>query len=101
MINTCLENRIKEHSSHIVSAIYQHSVSNNHPKANVSLFKIIDHDSKQVTREAIHIRVNNTGLNCNMGKMYSPEIFNKLLGADGSSNESNPMGDSEQHYHSK
>ena len=56
-------------------AIYQHSVSNNHPKTNISLFKIIDQDSKEVAREAIHIRVNNPALDHNMGKMYISEIF--------------------------
>ena len=58
----CLENRIKEHNSHITSAIYQHSVSNNHPRANIFHFKILDQDSKQVAREAreaIHIRIDN------------------------------------------
>ena len=55
----CLENRMKEPNSHISSAIYQHSVYNNHPKASVSHFKIIDEDNKQVAREvreAIHIK---------------------------------------------
>ena len=53
----CMENRIKECKSQVTSAIYQHSVSNNHPKANISYFKRIDQDSKQVAkkaREAIH-----------------------------------------------
>ena len=58
----CLENRINEHSSHVSSAIYQHSVSNNHPNANIFHFKIMDRNSKQVAteaREAIHIKINN------------------------------------------
>ena len=82
------------------------TVSNNHPKANIFHFKIIDQDSKQVAREAretIHIRINilelikinNLSLNCNMGKMYIPEIVNNLPGEDGSTNESNPWGDSD------
>ena len=55
--------------------MHQHSVSNNHPKANISHFKIINQDSKQVAREAreaIHIRINNPALNCNMGKSVHP-----------------------------
>ena len=94
----CLGNRIKEHRSQIFSAIYQHSVSNHHPKANISHFKIIDQDSKQVAREAreaIHIRINNPDLNCNMGKMYIPEILNNLPWSDVSTNESYSLGDSD------
>ena len=94
----CLENRTKEHNNHITSAFYQHSVSNSHPRANISHLKITDQDSKQVAREAresILIRINNCALNDNTGKMYIPEIFNNLLGADGSTNESNQMGDSD------
>ena len=59
-----MENRIKEHNGLIISVISQHSVSNNHPRANISHFKIIGQDSKQVAREAkeaIHIRINNPG----------------------------------------
>ena len=55
-------------------------------------------DSKQVTREireATQIRINNPAPNYNTRKMYIPEIFNKLLRADGSTNESNLMGDSD------
>ena len=62
----CLENRSKEHSIHVTSAINQLSVSNNHPKANIHDFKITDHDSKQVARKAredFHIRINNLALN--------------------------------------
>ena len=29
-----------------MSAFYKHSISNNHPKANITPFKIIDQDSK-------------------------------------------------------
>ena len=80
----CFENRIKEHSSHISSTINQHNVSNNHPKANISHFKIIEKDSKHVAWEAweaIQIRINNSALNCNMEKMYIPEIFYYFLGS--------------------
>ena len=89
------ENRIKEHNSNISSVIYQHSVSKDHAKANISHSQIIDQDSKQVAskvREAIHIRINNPALNHNMGKMCMPEIFNNLLGADGSTSDANPLG---------
>ena len=92
------DQRTAEHSSYISIAICQHSVSNNHPKANIFHFKIIDLDNKQATREAreaIHIRINNPALNHNMGKMYIAEIFNNLLEADGSTNKSNPLGDSD------
>ena len=89
----CLENRIKEHSSHVTSAVDLHSVSNSHPIAHISHFKIIDQDNKQFTREAreaIHIRINDPALNCTTEKMSIPEI-NNLLGADGSTNKSKQM----------
>ena len=47
----CLENMIKEHNTLTTSAIYQHSSTHNHPKADISHFKIIDQDSKQVSKE--------------------------------------------------
>ena len=81
----CLESRVKENNSHVTSVIYKHSISNNHPQAHIFHFKIIDQDSKQVgteAREATHIRINSPDLNCNTGKMYIPEIFNHLLGAE-------------------
>ena len=90
----CLENRIKECSSHVTTVICQQCVKN--PKANISYFKITDQDGKQVVRkvrEAIHIRINNPAINYNIGKMNIPEIFNNLLGTDRSSNESDSMGD--------
>ena len=48
----CLENRIKEHNSHVTSEIYIHSISNNHPGVNISCLKILDQDSTQVAKEA-------------------------------------------------
>ena len=66
------------------STIYQHSSNHHHPKADISQFKIIDQDSKQFSREAreaIHIKQTNPVLNCNIGKIYIPNIFNQLLGA--------------------
>ena len=77
-------------------AIYQNSVSNNHHRAKFSHLRFIDQDSKQVAwkaREAIHIRINNPVSTYNTGKMYILESFNKLLGADGSTNESNQVVD--------
>ena len=77
--------------------MYQHSVSRNHPRTNISHFKIIDQDSKLIAREAreareaIHLRISSPALNCNTGKMYILEIFNNLLAADRSTNESNQM----------
>ena len=79
----CLDNRVKEHYTSISSTIYQHSSIHNHPKADISQFKIIDQDNKQSfreDREAIHIRRSNPALHHNLGKMYIPNIFNLLLG---------------------
>ena len=79
----CLETRVKEHITLSTSAIFQHSITHNHPKADISQFTIIDQDRKQVsrhTREAIHIRKDNPAFNHNIGKMNIPKIFNQILG---------------------
>ena len=70
------------HGTHTssTSAIFQHCTTHNHPKANLSQFKIIDQDRKQVSREAIHIGRSNPALNCNTGKLNIPKIFNQILG---------------------
>ena len=54
----CLENRIKENNTSTTSAIYQHSSTHNHHKADILHFKLIDQDSRHLfreAREAIHI----------------------------------------------
>ena len=79
----CLESRIKGHNTSATSAIFDHSSINNHSKVDISQFKIIDQDMKQVSREAreaIHTRRNNPALNHNIGKMNIPKIFNQILG---------------------
>ena len=81
--STCFESRVKEHNTSSTSTIFQHSITHNHPKTDISQFKLIDQDRKQVSieaREAIHIRRNNPSLNHNIGKMNIPKIFNQILG---------------------
>ena len=81
----CLESRVKEHSTLSTSTIFQHNTTCNHPKADISQFKTLDQDSKQVSgeaREAIHIRRNNHALNHNIDKMNIPKIFNQILNTD-------------------
>ena len=78
----CLESRVKEHSISTTSTIFQHRTTCNHPKADISQFKILDQDRKQVSREAreaIHIRRNKPALNHNIGKMKIPKIFSQIL----------------------
>ena len=80
-----LENRIKEHDPSTTSVIFLHSSAHNHPKTDISLFKSIHQDRKQVSREgreAIHIRRNNPALNHNICKMTIPKIFNQILGTN-------------------
>ena len=58
----CLESRVKEHNTSPTSTIFQHSTTYNHPKGDISQFKVIDQDRKQASREAreaLHIRMNN------------------------------------------
>ena len=82
-----LESRVKEHNASSNSATFQHCQTHNHPKANISQFKIIDQDRKQVSREAIHIRRNNPALNHNIGKLNIPKIFNQILGTSHNTSE--------------
>ena len=80
----CLKNRIKEHNTSTTSGMYQHNSTHNHLKGDISHFKIIYQDSKHVSkevRETMHIRRTNPVLNCNIDKLYIPNIFNQLLGA--------------------
>ena len=80
--NRCLESRMKEHDTSSTSTKFQHHTNQNHHKANISQFKIIDQDRKQVSREAretIHIRRNNPALNQNIGKLSIPKIFNQCI----------------------
>ena len=46
------KNIVKEHNSHVTSAVYKHSISNNHPWAIISHFQTIDQDGTQIAREA-------------------------------------------------
>ena len=71
---------VMEHSSHATSAINVHCKSNNHPQADISHFRVIDQESKQAVREAIHIRMNKPTISHNTGKMYISDLFNRLLG---------------------
>ena len=70
-------------STSSTSTIFQHCTTQNHPKANISQFKIIDQDRKQVsieTKEAKHGRRNNPALIWNIGKLNILKIFNQILG---------------------
>ena len=44
----CLESRVKEHNTFSSTVIFQHSITHNHPKADISQLTIIDQDRKQV-----------------------------------------------------
>ena len=80
--SSCLESRVKEHNTSFTSAIFQHCTTHNHPKTNISQFKILDQDWKQVSREAreaIYIRKNNPALNHYIVKLNIPKIFNQIL----------------------
>ena len=76
----CLESRVKEHSISSTSTIFQHCTTLSYPNANISQFKIIDQDRKQASREAIHMRRNNSALSQNIDKFNIPKIFNQILG---------------------
>ena len=102
----CLESRVKEHSTSSTSTIFQHCTTLNHPTTNLSQFKIIDQDRKQVSRDSIHMRRNNPSLNWNTGKLNIPKIFNQILGlmhytsADVSTNSNAQQTPSSNHSNS-
>ena len=78
-----LESRVKEHNNSSTKTIFQCSITQYHPKVDISQYTILDQDRKQVSRkarEAIHIRKNNPALNCNNSKMNIPKILNQMLG---------------------
>ena len=62
-------NRVEEHSNQETTVIYIQSESKNYHYAKISHFKVVDQDSKQVTKEVIHIRINNLAFMHNTGKM--------------------------------
>ena len=79
----CLASRAKKHNTSSTSEIFQHCTTHNHPKANMFQFKIKYWDRKQFSkeaREAIHIRRNSPALNCKIGKLNIPKIFNQIIG---------------------
>ena len=83
-----LESRVKENSTSSTSAIFQHSTTCNHPKADILQFKILEQDRNMFpreAREAIHIRRNNPALNHNIGKMNIPKNFNQISNTDNNS----------------
>ena len=97
----CLESRVKEHNTSSTRTRFQHSMTNKHTKADISQFTIIDQDRKQVSREAreaIHIRKNNSALNCNIGKMNIPKIFNLVLGTSYSTRTDVSTNPTDQNY---
>ena len=95
----CLESRVKEHSTSSTSTIFQHSTTCNHPMADISQYKILDQDRKQVSREAreaIHKRRNNPALNCNIGKMNIPKICNQIFNTDNNSSKEDSTNSNSQ-----
>ena len=48
----CLESRVKEHNTSSTSAIFQHCTIHNHPKANISQFKIIYQDGSRFPKRS-------------------------------------------------
>ena len=72
--------RLESKNTAVISPVqFTNIVFNNNPKANISHFKIIDQDSKQVAREGIHIRINDPALNCNTGKCTSQKSLTTFL----------------------
>ena len=81
-----------------MSTVYIHGESNYHPCANITHFKEIDQDNKQIAmeaKEAIHIEINSSALSHDTRKIYFPEIFNSPLGTDRFSDGSVTMEDTD------
>ena len=77
-----LKEKVSNHRNQTISAIRNHHISTNHPKAELNDFMIIDRDSNPLhhwTKEAHHIQIKDPSLNRNIGKVKTPSVFNKLL----------------------
>ena len=92
----CLKNMIKEHNNSTTSVIYQHSSTYNLTKQTYQILNSLIRIASKLSEgpgKAIHIRTTNPVLNCNLGKMCIPNIFNELLRATNNSSagiSSNP-----------
>ena len=72
--------RYKEHLK-VPSPIHHHSNQTGHPTSHIN-FQIIGREGHNLARnikESIFIRVNNPTLNNNIGKLYLPYIWDRVL----------------------
>ena len=80
--NRSLKERISDYRNQTISAIRNHLISTDHPKAEHDGFTIIDRDSSILhhqAKEALHIQIKEPSLNRNIGNVRIPSVFNKLL----------------------
>ena len=80
--NRFLKERVSDHRKQTISAIRNHHISTQHPKAELKDCTIIDRESNTLhhqAKEALHICIKDPSLNRNIGKVRIPSIFNKLL----------------------
>ena len=80
--NRSLKERVSYHRNQTTSAIRNHHISTKHPKAELKDFTIIDRESNTLhhwAKEALHIRIKDPSLHRNIGKVWIPTVFNKLL----------------------
>ena len=84
----CLENRVKEQSSHTTSATDVHCQSNNHPEAETSHYRVTrpgqEAGCEKSLKPSILTRTNNSVFNHYISKRHILEILNGLLGVNSS-----------------
>ena len=80
--NRSLKERLSDYRNQTTSAIRNHHISTEHPKAELKYFTTIDRESNTLhhqAKEALHIHIKDPSLNRNIGKVRIPSVFNKLL----------------------
>ena len=77
--NRSMQERVLDHRYQTTSAIRNHHISTNHPKAELQDFIIIDNTLCTWAKEALHIHIKDPSHNSNIDNVKIPSVFYKLL----------------------
>ena len=84
-MKSSLEERLSDQRIQVTSAIINHHISTEHPKAEHKYFTIIDSNSNTLhhqAKEALQICIKGPSHNRKNGKVKIPSVFNKFLKPD-------------------
>ena len=77
-----LKERVEDHRNQTTSAIRNHHISTNHPKAELQDFTIKDRERNTLhhqAKESHHICIKDPSLNRNIGIVRIPSVLNQFL----------------------